>query len=513
MFKRLLKRKSNKGFTLVELIIVIVILAILIGVTIGGIYRYVADARKNTDANNASAMQSVVSTLVTNREVYNWANKNENKNQIIKIKWNKACKNSKEATFLIGTDLTDGSGMLDSGNAGTMGIALVHAAESDPGNIVFDSGKKLSDLIDELFPDGLPAPKAGGYFELTIIANDGNIAIRVKAYTLNNKEITGEESGMGDSGNSGVTPTSHDAGLYDKDWNLLKSWDELLSENYLTLSDGKLDSGSTIKNAYSNGTTDTLIPFDAKLVMSDDVTSMNTYCFACSGAWMCYLGEVHLSKNLTTLPNGCFDNCVALTTVVGLEHINSIGKYAFEIANPSNQAKVNTLDPGRRGLEGDLVLGEGMTVIEGCTFSNCNITSVTIPDSVTEIGDQAFGYCNNLKSVKLSSNLKKLGYHSFDWYQGTISSIDLPDNIESMTNSSFGTYNAVRNSSGNVVEQGVNKDSNGIAYGYTENINIKVGSKTWNTWKAMAQNGKAASIGSAKINGKYYFDYTAEELQ
>lgn len=34
-------RRGNKGFTLVELIVVIVILAILVGVTIGGIYMYV----------------------------------------------------------------------------------------------------------------------------------------------------------------------------------------------------------------------------------------------------------------------------------------------------------------------------------------------------------------------------------------------------------------------------------------------------------------------------------------
>lgn len=31
-------KKKNKGFTLVELIVVIVILAILVGVTVGGIY-------------------------------------------------------------------------------------------------------------------------------------------------------------------------------------------------------------------------------------------------------------------------------------------------------------------------------------------------------------------------------------------------------------------------------------------------------------------------------------------
>ena len=47
------RMKENKGFSLVELIVVIVILAILIGVTIGGIYAYVNKARINTDIHNA----------------------------------------------------------------------------------------------------------------------------------------------------------------------------------------------------------------------------------------------------------------------------------------------------------------------------------------------------------------------------------------------------------------------------------------------------------------------------
>ena len=42
-------KRNDKGFTLVELIVVIVILAILIGVTIGGVTGYVKQARKNTD--------------------------------------------------------------------------------------------------------------------------------------------------------------------------------------------------------------------------------------------------------------------------------------------------------------------------------------------------------------------------------------------------------------------------------------------------------------------------------
>ena len=52
--------KKNNGFTLIELIVVIVIMAILIGVTIGGIYMYVGKAKLNTDINNAANVEESV---------------------------------------------------------------------------------------------------------------------------------------------------------------------------------------------------------------------------------------------------------------------------------------------------------------------------------------------------------------------------------------------------------------------------------------------------------------------
>ena len=54
---------NNKGFTLVELIVVIVILAILIGVTIGGIYMYVGQSRVATDEGNASSISCTRKTI------------------------------------------------------------------------------------------------------------------------------------------------------------------------------------------------------------------------------------------------------------------------------------------------------------------------------------------------------------------------------------------------------------------------------------------------------------------
>ena len=79
----MVKVKENKGFTLVELIVVIVILAILIGVTIGGIYMYVGQARVNTDINNDSAIETACSTMNTNPVISTWANISSTKGQYI----------------------------------------------------------------------------------------------------------------------------------------------------------------------------------------------------------------------------------------------------------------------------------------------------------------------------------------------------------------------------------------------------------------------------------------------
>lgn len=60
--------KKNKGFTLVELIVVIVILAVLVGVTIGGIYMYVGKAKVNTDKNNRETIEKTLTTYISTNE-------------------------------------------------------------------------------------------------------------------------------------------------------------------------------------------------------------------------------------------------------------------------------------------------------------------------------------------------------------------------------------------------------------------------------------------------------------
>ena len=147
-------KKNNKGFSLVELIVVIVILAILIGVTIGGIYQYVNKSRVNTDINNAASIQSVIATVATDEKV----NKDLKPTNTVTIVW--------------------GASTIEKNDIGSK------ASGDDPAKTT------VADKVKELLTDGLPASKSNGSFKIEIAKDsEGNITATCKAY----KEEEGQD--------------------------------------------------------------------------------------------------------------------------------------------------------------------------------------------------------------------------------------------------------------------------------------------------------------------------------
>ena len=150
---RLKQGEGNKGFTLVELIVVIVILAILIGVTIGGIYKYVGQSRTNTDENNRSSLQSVLSSMCAEEDIYSWAQTGTENCTIVwkdTQKWDSDALAASESGKSAAT-VTDKS---------TSGAFLKH--------------------VKELCPDGLEGSRSGKTFTVTLEPNSGNPVLTVE---------------------------------------------------------------------------------------------------------------------------------------------------------------------------------------------------------------------------------------------------------------------------------------------------------------------------------------------
>ena len=77
------------------------------------------------------------------------------------------------------------------------------------------------------------------------------------------------------------------------------------------------------------------------------------------------------------------------------------------------------------------------TVSNHGTFESCNgLTSVTIPNSVTSIGNYAFYYCSGLTSVIIPNSVTSIGSNAFDGCSG-LTSVNIPNSVINIGWSAF----------------------------------------------------------------------------
>ena len=82
-------------------------------------------------------------------------------------------------------------------------------------------------------------------------------------------------------------------------------------------------------------------------------------------------------------------------------------------------------------------ISNGITRIGDCAFDGLGITSITIPDSVTSIGNDAFGDCGNLTDITIPDSVTSIGDYTFYGCK-SLTSITIPCSVTSIGNDAFG---------------------------------------------------------------------------
>ena len=133
------------------------------------------------------------------------------------------------------------------------------------------------------------------------------------------------------------------------------------------------------------------------------------------------LKKVTLGSGLTEISTNAFRN-TAIESIVIPENVTKIGFYAF--ADCPNLKKVTVSKSVTticsRAFENcyaleEVLLNEGLTVIENDAFCHTALKKITLPGTLTKLEDNAFSYCSTLEEVQIKSKDYALGTNVFSF--------------------------------------------------------------------------------------------------
>lgn len=164
--------------------------------------------------------------------------------------------------------------------------------------------------------------------------------------------------------------------------------------------------------------------------------------------------SVTIPASVTEIGSNAFAGCTNLTSV---NYIGDWSKLTIQSGNPAVEDAVNAqlfdfaFTPDNtaviviryryKGTAADVTIpsryqGKPVTAIEHAAFHDSAVTSVTIPDSVTSIHDNAFGFCSQLTNISIPNSVTYIGFSAFNNCT-SLKSITLPVSVTSIGSYAF----------------------------------------------------------------------------
>lgn len=162
--------------------------------------------------------------------------------------------------------------------------------------------------------------------------------------------------------------------------------------------------------------------------------------------------SVTIPDSVTEIGANAFAGCTNLTSV---NYEGDWSNLTIQSGNPAVEDAVNAqlfdfefipnntavIVKKYNGTAADVTIpshykGKPVTMIDHAAFHDSAVTSVTIPDSVTSIPDDAFAFCSQLTNISIPNSVTFIGFSAFNSCT-SLKSITLPSSLSTIQSSAF----------------------------------------------------------------------------